>query len=154
MLIGSAVLDVDLVLLRKAGFEQEAAAVGYLYAAISTWTIVYEGTYSFQDPNDDFKARVMSLAVGYLDHPKRLLSTVALVQVGFLVATGCLIGARPLYFTGACVETALSLVYMLCSVDLTKPVDCWWWFRDGRWFVGCSITVGFLQEYLGRRYVI
>ncbi len=150
--IGSSVLGVDVVALRAAGIERESAAIGCLYTATGTWTVVYEGTYSFQDLTDDLKAGVMSLAVGHRDHAKQLLSTMASVQVALLLATGYLIGASPLYYTAACGGTTLSLTYMLASVDLKKPEDCWWWFRDGHWFVGTSVTAGFLAEYLNRRY--
>ena len=150
--IGSSVLGVDVVALKAVGIGREAVAIGCLYTATGIWTIVYEGTYSFQDLTDDLKAGVMSLAVGHRDVAKQLLSTMASLQVGLLFATGTLIGAGRLYFAGACGGTVLSLAYMLWSVDLTKPEDCWWWFRDGHWFVGSSVTAGFLCEYLTRRY--
>lgn len=149
--IGSTVLGVDANELRIAGSYHALAALFSFYCVAGTWTVVYEGIYSFQDLEDDLKAGVMSLAVGHQHHAKQLLSSMALLQVALLVATGTLIEAGPLYFVGTVGGTAASLSYMLWSVDLTKPEDCWWWFRDGHWFVGCSITAGFLMEYWSRR---
>ena len=56
--IGSGVLGLDAVELRAAGSGRAVAAMGCLYTATGTWTIVYEGTYSFQDLKDDLKAGV------------------------------------------------------------------------------------------------
>ena len=149
--IGSNVLGVDLVNLWATGSERSAAAMACLYTATGTWTIVYEGTYSFQDLTDDLKAGVMSLAVGHHHHAKQLLSAFASLQVMLLAATGLLMGAGQSYYVGVCGGTAVSLTYMLWSVNLTVPEECWWWFRDGHWFAGGSIALGLLAEYLSRR---
>lgn len=62
-------------------------------------TVVYEGgAYSFQDPINDLKAGVMSLAVGHRHHAKTLRFGMAALQVKLLVTTGALMRAGPLVF--------------------------------------------------------
>ena len=88
------------------------------FAVIGTWYIVYEGTYSSQDVEDDLKAGIMSLAVGHRRHAKTYLGTAAAVQVALLGVVGILIGAGPFCFPGACVEIRMSLEWILWSVGL------------------------------------
>ncbi|CAF9935760.1 Para-hydroxybenzoate--polyprenyltransferase, mitochondrial precursor (PHB:polyprenyltransferase) [Imshaugia aleurites] len=150
--IGNSALDVDVAAVSSAHPSRERAAIWCLYAATGTWTIVYEGTYSFQDVRDDLKAGIMSLAVGHRHHAKSLLGSAAALQVGLLGLVGWLVQASPVYFVGACVGAGLSLGWMIWSVDLGKPEDCWWWFYNGHWFVGASVGGGLLGEFLERRY--
>ena len=124
--MGSTVLDIDLVKLWATGSKHSATTMACLYTTTGTWTIVYEGTYSFQDFTDDLKAGVMSLAVGNHQHAKQFLSMFASLQVILLIATGLLMDAEPLYYARVCGGTAVSLTWMLWSVDLTLPEECWW----------------------------
>ena len=83
--IGSTVLNVDAVDLWVIGSKSPSIAMICLYIATGTWTIVYEGTYSFQDLKDDLKAGVMSLAAGHHQHAKQLLSFFVLLQATLLL---------------------------------------------------------------------
>lgn len=67
-----------------------------------------------------------------------------------LVAAGAFTGLGPVYYSASCGATAASLAVMVYRVDLTKPSDCMWWFKNGAWFVGGSITAGLFGEYLQR----
>ena len=152
--MGSTVLGVDAIDHWNSESQNVTLAMICLFGATGTWTIVYEGTYSFQDLKDDLKAGVMSLAVGHQHNAKQLLSLTAMLQVALLFTTGHLINAGPLYFAGACGGTGASLAYMIWIVDLTVPEECWWWFRDGHWFAGGSVAIGLLAEYQSRRLVL
>lgn len=152
--IGSNIFVVDAAAVGSTQSSRETAAIWCLFAATGTWCIVYEGIYSFQDLRDDLKAGIWSLAVGHRHHAKQFLGTAAAVMVTFLGLVGWLTEAGPIYFLGACVGTALSLGYMVWSVDLETPQDCWWWFYNGHWYVGASVGGGMLGEYLRRRYAV
>lgn len=144
--IGSSILGVDAAAVSCTQYTCEAVAIWCLFGATGTWCIVYEGIYSFQDLRDDLKAGIWSLAVGHRHHAKPFLGTAAAVMLAFLGLAGWLIEASPIYFIVTCVGTALSLGYMVRIVNLKTPQDCWWWFYNGHWYVGASVSGGMLGE--------
>lgn len=130
------------------GFLTSIAA---LYAANIIWTIIYDTIYAHQDIKDDAKAGVKSMAVTLGDRTKPLLFILALLQVALLIGAGVATGMHTLsYFAVTCVGTLITLMYMIWSVDLRRPDECWWWFRNGFWFTGGAMAGGFLAEYLFR----
>ena len=122
----------------------------FLYIANVLWTTVYESIYQYQDLDDDIKAGIHSMAVRYRNSIKALLSLAAVLQVLSLAATGVMIGAGPIYFVGACGFSGVSLMVMIRRAVLTDASSCGWWFRNGLWFVGGSLTLGLLGEYSSR----
>lgn len=112
------------------------------YLANGCWTIVYDTIYAQQDVEDDAKAGVRSMAVRFRGQAKRLLSVVAFLQVLLLTISGQYAGFGLSYHYVACGFTAISLAYMITTVNLTKPEECAWWFRNGCWLVGLSIAGG------------
>ena len=126
------------------------AAMACFYVSNIAWTVIYDTIYAHQDVRDDSAAGVKSIAVHWRERTKFLLAGLAVTQVTLLVATGALTGLGPWYYTASCGGTAASLVTMIYRVDLTKPSDCMWWFKNGAWLVGGSITAGLFGEYLQR----
>jgi len=158
VIVGSSVLGVDIIALRAAGgldhavVDNAIAAVLCLWLASVMWTVIVEVVQDFQGLKDDLQAGVMSLAVAHHHHAKPMLWSAAIIQVGYLFMTGVLMGAGPIYFAGACGGTAISLTWMLLSVDLESPKSCMWWFHRGHWFVGGNVAGGLAAEYVSRRY--
>ena len=125
-------------------------SVGALYASNVTWTVIYDTIYAHQDIQDDFKAGVKSMAVRFGDSTKFLLSSLAVLQVALLVGMGVVMEIDFIYFAVTCGGALATLGYMIWSVDLRKPEECWWWFQNGCWYTGGAIASGFLLEYLRR----
>lgn len=126
------------------------ASVGALYAANVAWTIIYDTIYAHQDIQDDSKAGVKSIALKFGDNTKFLLSSLAVLQVALLVATGLAMDMSFFYFAITGGGALATLGFMIWSVDLQKPEQCWWWFQKGCWYTGGAMAGGFLLEYLRR----
>lgn len=123
-------------------------ALASLYFANICWTVVYDTVYAQQDVEDDTKAGVRSMAVRFRNGTRILLTSVATLLVVLLVAAGILEGMSATYFTLACGGTAGSMVWMLTTIDLKRPEQCMWWFKNGCWLVGLSIAAGLGCEAL------
>jgi len=121
-------------------------ALGCFYVANLLWTIIHDTIYAHQDVVDDAKAGVKSIAVKHQKDTKVLISTLAVMQVSLLLATGILGDLGPLYYSGI-LGAGLSLATMIWRVDLKQPSECMWWFKNGAWFVRASITPGLLGQY-------
>lgn len=134
--------------LRSPEKSRLLASVVALYASNIVWTIIYDTIYAHQDIKDDSKAGVKSMAVRFGDKTKILLSSLALIQVALLVEVGTVMQIGFFYFTITCGGALTTLEYMIWSVDLGKPEECWWWFNNGCWFTGGTIASGFMLEYL------
>ena len=126
------------------------ASVSALCASNIAWTIIYDTIYAHQDIKDDSKAGVKSMAVKFGDSTKFLLSGLALLQVALLIGVGVVMEMGFFYFAVTCGGALATLGFMIWSVDLQKPEECWWWFKNGCWYTGGAIAGGFLLEYLGR----
>ncbi|KAI0100581.1 UbiA prenyltransferase family-domain-containing protein [Nemania sp. FL0031] len=116
------------------------------YLANACWTVVYDTVYAQQDVEDDVKAGVRSIAVRFRGRTRTLLWGVSSMVVAMLLASGYLSRFGCGYFAVACGGTMASLSYMLSTVDFTAPAECAWWFRNGTWFVGFSISCGLILE--------
>lgn len=119
-----------------------------LFLANISWTMIYDTVYAHQDIRDDIKAGVKSMAIRFANSTKELMATLATVQVTLLCYTGWQTGLSPVYFIFACGGTAIALGAMITIVDLKEPSSCAWFFHRGFWYVGGSITMGFVAEYL------
>ena len=148
--MGMTAVNVDPHILVSDGNFGIAAGMACFYASNVAWTIIYDSIYAHQDVKDDQVAGVKSIAVHWRERTKALLSGLAIAQVAMLVATGAFSDLGPLYYITSCGCTAASLAVMIRRVDLSKPSDCMWWFKNGAWFVGGSITTGLLGDYLQR----
>lgn len=126
------------------------ASVSALCASNIAWTIIYDTIYAHQDIKDDSKAGVKSMAVKFGDSTKALLSSLALLQIALLVGVGVVMEMGFFYFAVTCGGALATLGFMIWSVDLGKPEECWWWFNNGCWYTGGTIAGGFLLEYLCR----
>ena len=147
--MGMSAVSVDpYTFLLSNGNPSVAAGMISLYASNIAWTIIYDTIYAHQDARDDAVAGVKSIAVHWGQRTKGLLSGLAVAQVTMLVAAGAFTGLGPVYYAASCGATAASLAVMIHRVNLAKPSDCMWWFKNGAWFVGGSIAAGLLGEYL------
>jgi len=148
IIMGSAGLTVDPigVWLNQVGISGLGGALGCFYVANLLWTIIYDTIYPHQDVVDDAKGGVKSIAVRHQKNTEVLILTLAVMQVSLLLATRILGDSGPLYYIGT-LGAGVSLARMIWRVDSKQPSECMWWFKNGAWFVGASITLGLLGQY-------
>ena len=147
--VGSTALGVNplAIWLGQSGSIDLEASLGCFYFANVAWTIIYDTIYAYQDVADDAKAGIKSMAVRHLATTKTLLSGRTIVQISLLLSTGLLASLGLQYFIGT-FGAGTSIAAMIWKVDLTKPSECMWWFKNGAWFVGGSIVLGLLGQYM------
>ncbi|KAI8630686.1 4-hydroxybenzoate polyprenyl transferase family protein [Xylariaceae sp. FL1651] len=146
-IMGFPALGVDL-LAADAGATRAAAAV--LYASNVAWTVLYDMIYAHMDIRDDVKAGIKSIALKHDADTKKVLTGLAVVQIGLLAGAGVATGAGPAFFIGSCGGAALTLGYMIKNVNLKSVKDCWWWFVNGCWITGGVISLGLGADYVAR----
>ncbi|KAI0192692.1 putative para-hydroxybenzoate-polyprenyltransferase Coq2 [Xylaria flabelliformis] len=144
-MMGFPALGVDL-LAADAGAIRAAAAL--LYASNVAWTVLYDMIYAHMDVRDDAKAGIKSIALKHGADTKKVLTGLAVVQIGLLAGAGVVTGAGPAFFIGSCGGAALTLGYMIKKVNLKSVKDCWWWFVNGCWITGGVISLGLGADYL------
>ena len=121
-----------------------------LYGAGILWTVTFDTVYAHQDINDDKKAGVKSLAVRLGNHSKQVLGALSCLQVVLLLIAGFHSSLSPIYYVLSCGGAGISLFGMILLARLDSPASCAWWFGPGSRFVGTSVTLGLLGEYLRR----
>lgn len=126
------------------------AAAGALYASCVAWTLNYDMIYAFMDIKDDVNAGIKSIALAHDHNAKPMLFGLSAAQIGLLGLAGYFAGAGPLFFVGSCGGAAVALGTMVRRVNLRDVRDCWWWFRNGAWITGGTISAGLLADYLYR----
>ncbi|KAI0101901.1 4-hydroxybenzoate polyprenyl transferase family protein [Nemania sp. FL0031] len=146
-MMGFPALGVDL-LAADAGAIRTAAAL--LYTSNVAWTVLYDMIYAHMDIRDDAKAGIKSIALKHDAETKKVLTGLAVVQIGLLAGAGIATGAGPAFFIGSCGGAALTLGYMIKKVNLKSVKDCWWWFVNGCWITGGVISFGLGADYLIR----
>ncbi|KAI1809343.1 4-hydroxybenzoate polyprenyl transferase family protein [Poronia punctata] len=146
-MMGFPALGVDM-LAADAGAIRAAAAL--LYASNVAWTVLYDMIYAHMDIRDDAKAGIKSIALKHDAETKKVLTGLAVVQIGLLAGAGLATGAGPAFFIGSCGGAALTLGYMIKKVNLKSVKDCWWWFVNGCWITGGAISLGLGADYLIR----
>ena len=144
ILMSCAALDVDPI------SHQRIIPTTSLFMANIAWTMIYETAYAHQDIRDDIRAGVKSMTIRFANSTKELTATLAMIQVALLCYTGWQAGLSLVYFIFACGGTAVALDTMVTVVDLEEPSSCAWFFHRGFWYIGGSITTGFLAEHLTR----
>ncbi|RDW62687.1 hypothetical protein BP5796_10989 [Coleophoma crateriformis] len=143
--MGFPALGVDLL-------QNSAAltAAGFLYTSNIAWTVLYDMIYAHMDIKDDAKAGIKSIALRHDKDTKKVLTGLAITQIGLLVAAGAAVGAGPVFYLGSCGGAAVTLATMIKKVNLKNVKDCWWWFVNGCWITGGAITAGLGGDYLAR----
>lgn len=144
--MGFPALGIDLLSNTDA-----AISAACLYASCWAWTMNYDMIYAHMDIKDDVKAGIKSIALAHEHNTKAVLSGLTVAQVGLLAAAGYFSGAGPLFAIVSCGGSALTLSTIIRKVDLKDPKNCWWWFRNGAWLTGGSISTGLFLDYLYRR---
>ncbi|OTB16180.1 hypothetical protein K445DRAFT_317158 [Daldinia sp. EC12] len=142
-IMGFPALGVDLLSNSAA-----LSAAALLYASNVSWTVLYDMIYAHMDIKDDAKAGIKSIALKHDADTKKVLSGLAVVQIGLLGAAGMVIGAGPAFYIGSCGGAALTLGWMIKRVNLKSVKDCWWWFVNGCWITGGAISLGLGVDYL------
>jgi 4-hydroxybenzoate polyprenyltransferase len=142
-MMGFPALGIDLLSNQSA-----LIAASCLYASNVAWTVLYDMIYAHMDIKDDVKAGIKSIALKHEKETKAVLSGLAVVQLGLLVATGVAAGLGPIFFVGSCGGAALTLGTMIRRVKLKEVKNCWWWFVNGAWFTGGAISLGLAGEYI------
>ncbi|TQV91357.1 hypothetical protein V2A60_008993 [Cordyceps javanica] len=143
--MGFPALGIDLL--------SNSAALGaaaFLYTSNIAWTVLYDMIYAHMDIKDDAKAGIKSIALKHDADTKKVLTGLAVVQVGLLAAAGAAAGAGPAFFIGSCGGAAVALGVMIKRVNLKSVKDCWWWFVNGCWITGGVISTGLAADYLIR----
>lgn len=142
-LMGFPALGVDLLANQAA-----CTAAACLYASNVAWTVLYDMIYAHMDIKDDVKAGIKSIALKHEKETKKVLSGLAVVQLGLLSATGMAAGFGPIFFAGSVGGAALTLGIMIRRVKLKEVKNCWWWFVNGAWLTGGAISLGLAGEYV------
>ncbi|KAI1471681.1 putative para-hydroxybenzoate-polyprenyltransferase Coq2 [Daldinia caldariorum] len=142
-IMGFPALGVDLLSNSAA-----LSAAALLYASNVSWTVLYDMIYAHMDIKDDAKAGIKSIALKHDADTKKVLSGLAVVQVGLLGAAGMTAGAGPAFYMFSCGGAALTLGWMIKRVNLKSVKDCWWWFVNGCWITGGAISLGLGIDYL------
>lgn len=146
-IMGFPALGVDLLSNTAA-----MTAASCLYISNIAWTVLYDMIYAHMDIKDDAKAGIKSIALRHDKETKKVLTGLAITQVGLLATAGVAAGAGPTFFIGACGGAALTLAVMVKKVNLKSVKDCWWWFVNGAWFTGGAIASGLGADYLLKYY--
>ncbi|GAO14282.1 hypothetical protein UVI_02033610 [Ustilaginoidea virens] len=144
-IMGFPALGVDL-------FSHWAAltTAACLYTSNIAWTVIYDMIYAHMDIKDDAQAGIKSIALKHNANTKKILTGLGATQVCLLTAAGLASGAGPAFFVVSCGGAALSLGIMIKRVNLKDVKNCWWWFVNGCWITGGSITLGLATDYLIR----
>lgn len=141
--MGFPALGVDLLSNAAA-----LTAAGCLYASNIAWTVLYDMIYAHMDIKDDAKAGIKSIALKHDAETKQVLSGLAVTQISLLAAAGVAAGAGPAFFVTSCGGAAMTLAVMIMKVNLKSVKDCWWWFVNGCWITGGTISAGLGVDYL------
>ena len=144
-IMGFPALGVDLLSNSSA-----LMAAACLYTSNIAWTVLYDMIYAHMDIKDDAKAGIKSIALKHDAQTKQILTGLAATQVVLLGAAGIAAGAGPAFFVGSCGGAVISLGLMIKKVDLKSVKDCWWWFVNGCWITGGTISFGMAIDYLIR----
>ncbi|KAM0282817.1 hypothetical protein ACHAQH_002821 [Verticillium albo-atrum] len=143
--MGFPALGVDLLANSAA-----LTAAACLYSSNIAWTVLYDMIYAHMDIKDDAKAGIKSIALKHDADTKKVLTGLAVVQIGLLGAAGVAAGAGPAFFFGSCGGALVTLGIMIKRVNLKSVKDCWWWFVNGCWITGGVISAGLGVDYAVR----
>ena len=149
-----AALETDSVLqphvLTGSGVPKLIPAELCMYGAGVLWTIIFDTIYAHQDIKDDKKVGVRSLAIRLGGNPKPALAVLACLQSILLMVAGFCSSLSSIYYIVGCGGASISLLGMVMLVQLDSVASCAWWFGPGSRFVGTSVTLGLLGEYVRR----
>ncbi|KID88773.1 UbiA prenyltransferase family [Metarhizium guizhouense ARSEF 977] len=145
-IMGFPALGIDLL---SNGSALTAAAC--LYGSNIAWTVLYDMIYAHMDIKDDAKAGIKSIALKHDSQTKQILTGLATTQIALLAAAGIATGAGPAFFIGSCGGAAVTLALMIRKVNLKSVKNCWWWFVNGCWITGGTISLGLAADYLIQR---
>lgn len=145
-MMGFPALGIDLLADNSA-----LLAAASLYASCVAWTVNYDMIYAHMDIKDDVNAGIKSIARAHEHNTKSVLAGLSALQIGLLAAAGYFAGAGPIFFVGSCGGAALTLATIIRRVKLKDVKDCWWWFKNGAWLTGGTISLGLLGDCVYRR---
>lgn len=144
--MGFPALGIDL-----ATNSTALAAAAALYSSCIAWTVNYDMIYAHMDIKDDVNAGIKSIARAHQHNTRAVLSGLTITQISLLALSGYVSGAGPSFYLVSCVGAGVSLASMIRLVRLEDPRDCWWWFVNGCWITGGTISAGLFADYLFRK---
>ncbi|KAJ2899342.1 4-hydroxybenzoate hexaprenyltransferase [Zalerion maritima] len=142
-IMGFPALGIDLIHSTPA-----LTASALLYASNVAWTVLYDMIYAHMDIKDDAKAGIKSIALKHDAETKKVLTGLAITQIGLLAAAGVASGAGPAFYIGSCLGGLTTLGVMIKRVNLKSVKDCWWWFVNGCWITGGVVSLGLGIDYI------
>ena len=149
-IIGCVALDIDPLDLARNKSWAQMAHLACLFATIVVQTMMIDMIYAYQDLQDDLKAGVFSMAVGYRDYPKLTLLVLGFSQTGLLACSDLLGDFSVKYLAITCASIISLILWMIWSVDLKSSKHCWWWFQNGSLMMGGIMCMGAFFEYARR----
>jgi 4-hydroxybenzoate polyprenyltransferase len=123
-------------------------AVPCLVGASAIWSVIYDTVYASIDMKDDIRLGIGSTAVLFGSQMKFWMYVLLGIFVGLLGAAGQISGFGLAYSLISMLGGGLTMAVMIANVELQNGLSCWWWFTYSFWFVGGSITLGLLTEYI------
>lgn len=141
-IMGFPALGIDLL-----SHSAALVAAASLYASCISWTVLYDMIYAHMDIKDDVKAGIKSIALRHEKDTKAVLTGLAACQIGLLGFAGVAAGAGPIFFMGSCGGASVTLSTMIWRVNLKSVSNCWWWFKNGCWLTGITISTGLVGDY-------
>lgn len=126
----------------------ETSAVPLMILASALWSVIYDTIYGSIDMQDDVRLGVGNTAVLFGSAIKPWLSLFLVILVAALGAAGQVAGFGTAYHVISMLGAGLPIGAMIRYVKLQDAYSCWWWFTNAFNFVGVSVTIALLTEYV------
>lgn len=137
--VGAASMGVD---------PLETNAVPWLVLASGLWFIINDTIYGSLDMDEDIRIGVGNTAVLFGKATKFWLSVLLVIQLAALAIAGQISGFGPAYYLISMLGCGVTMALMIARVKLQDSASVWYWFANGFWSVGFSITIALLTEYV------
>ncbi|KTW26710.1 4-hydroxybenzoate polyprenyl transferase [Pneumocystis carinii B80] len=120
-----------------------------LYISGVIWTIMYDIIYAHQDKRDDKKASVYSMALKLGNYTKPWLFGLSILQTSAMAWAGYINGHSPIFYIFSCGSGMIYTIWMLRTINLNNPSDCWKWFICSK-HAGLLMGMGPLLDWILR----
>ncbi|EMR09158.1 4-hydroxybenzoate polyprenyl transferase [Pneumocystis murina B123] len=120
-----------------------------LYISGIIWTVMYDIIYAHQDKRDDAQASVYSMALKLGKHTKPWLFALSMLQTTTMAWAGYMNGHSPIFYIFGCGSGIIYTIWMLRTINLNKPSNCWLWFIRSK-HAGILMGTGPLIDWIIR----